>query len=657
MSGRVLNGADQPLEGALVSVDHRTLVASRATRTDAEGRYELGHVPKGTYTLRARLSGYENNQVDDVTVSNDRATHSADLRLVRAERISGQVIDVDGVPIADVRLTYTRIPRGHRTRARTTDDGSFRVHVPRDGEYALTAMHPDYEPWGEPRTEEHLVGPGSGTVTITMRRAQKARFKVLDPDGEPVTRFGLAVLENNGKGASRRVYSSGRRPPVQELADGLAYARAAEGIDLLLVTAEGFPLLVSEVEFDSPGLFEQTLRHEKGGTVRGRVVDGDRGVEDVDVLLELVRRFGDRSRGEVRVRLSTAADGSFEVTGLGSGQYRLTATHAIGAPHVRDDITVMATDVVDLGPISLGMGGTIEGVVIVPPGLDPTGITIRAGSWRRAETAVTDGAGRFRFENLSVGEHRLSSEGQGDSIEPAEVTTVEVREGETTAVKLDLAPFAVVGVEIRIVLDELDPEGLVVHLVDADAPEHYNPPDADRWEVTLERTNAEGIARGNGRSLGRCDVRLEIPGIGTLVHPTGRVNLEYGSPVSKTLDFELSTFEVEIGGGPELPAEGELILEFRDPEELRRIHRSRWPIEEGRPMVGASEFVELDGTTLRLLGLLPGRYRVDVFASAEGAPKASGENPEGSTWFGRERSFTRTTTVSIEPGRTVRMEP
>ena len=88
---------------------------------------------------------------------------------------------------------------------------------------------------------------------------------------------------------------------------------------------------------------------------------------------------------------------------------------------------------------------------------------------------------------------------------------------------------------------------------------------------------------------------------------------------------------------------------------------SVWIEDENGAMIGrrttadragqyALAFVEPRDTRLLLHGMTPGTYEVDVHASLVGAPKTSGKNRDGSTWFGPERLFTRTATVTLRDG-------
>jgi CarboxypepD_reg-like domain len=74
LSGRVVNGGQQPLAGVSVLVQGSTL----GTSTNSEGQFLLENLPAGPHTLRFDLSGHV---ITDVAIS-DTTRHPLLVRLI-----------------------------------------------------------------------------------------------------------------------------------------------------------------------------------------------------------------------------------------------------------------------------------------------------------------------------------------------------------------------------------------------------------------------------------------------------------------------------------------------------------------------------------------------------------------------------------------------
>jgi hypothetical protein len=80
LSGRVLDGnADAPLAAARVEIT-RAETTTLASATDGDGRYQIGNLAPGTYTLRASADGFDPSSMS-VEVASDKVI---DVALVRA---------------------------------------------------------------------------------------------------------------------------------------------------------------------------------------------------------------------------------------------------------------------------------------------------------------------------------------------------------------------------------------------------------------------------------------------------------------------------------------------------------------------------------------------------------------------------------------------
>ena len=100
LSGRVTDGAGQPIIGATVLVVGTTLGAA----ADLNGDYAIIRVPPGTYTVRFSSVGYQTKIVEEVRISSNQTT-TLDATLPE-EVVEGEEVVVTAErPIVDVTLT------------------------------------------------------------------------------------------------------------------------------------------------------------------------------------------------------------------------------------------------------------------------------------------------------------------------------------------------------------------------------------------------------------------------------------------------------------------------------------------------------------------------------------------------------------------------
>lgn len=117
------------LAGARVDV---TGPSARTTVTDAQGRYALV-LPVGTYTVTARLFGYETVTVAGVVVSEGgTVTQDFPLAVVPSHAVSGRVTDPSGAPVVGAIVTLVGTPLAPAT---TGADGRYRFEQVPEGTY------------------------------------------------------------------------------------------------------------------------------------------------------------------------------------------------------------------------------------------------------------------------------------------------------------------------------------------------------------------------------------------------------------------------------------------------------------------------------------------------------------------------------------------
>ena len=182
---------------------------------DENGRFELGPVEPGEYTVAVEHPDYPYRTVDVGALGADDGsevgTITVDLREGRTLR--GRVVSESGAPVAGVRLRLTAGgSSAHTRRARSNADGSFEFRgvtefaesdsapdgqrLLRDllgrerDEYTLEVQKPHELVQHAGRTIESLGLYGSGN-SCRVRLEDRVELVVADPTGNPLIRFEL----------------------------------------------------------------------------------------------------------------------------------------------------------------------------------------------------------------------------------------------------------------------------------------------------------------------------------------------------------------------------------------------------------------------------------------------------------------------------------
>lgn len=160
ISGTVKNAADDaPLARARVSASSPALPEPRVVITGADGRYVIGDLPAGAYTISATHTGFapltfgQGRSVTGtpVSVASGQQVANIDLPLVAGGVIVGRILDEDGAPFAGagVDALVKRSQGGTDmlysvATAQTDDRGEFRLFGLAPGSYYLSAADPAF---------------------------------------------------------------------------------------------------------------------------------------------------------------------------------------------------------------------------------------------------------------------------------------------------------------------------------------------------------------------------------------------------------------------------------------------------------------------------------------------------------------------------------
>ena len=177
-----------PVRRAQVRANVAGMPGSRATSTDAQGRFELRDLPAGRWTLTASKPGFVTQRfgqrrpfetVTPVELADGQKMDGANFALLRGGVINGRVQDDLGDPVANVRVTVQRRQMIEGTRRlvavgvsdETDDTGSFRLYGLAPGEYYVSAVNrtSPLEQGGDTAGFAPTYYPGTGNVNEAQR--------------------------------------------------------------------------------------------------------------------------------------------------------------------------------------------------------------------------------------------------------------------------------------------------------------------------------------------------------------------------------------------------------------------------------------------------------------------------------------------------------
>ncbi len=409
VEGRVVDSDGQPLAGALVSAREASGQAAfpfsesgrsrgEPATTGADGGFRLGGFAAGAVlSVQVSAEGYL-----PVSRRGVRLPTEAPLlvRLEPAATLTGRVVDTRGRPVAQALVgPSSRVwSQGVHSFVRTDDDGEFSLSPVAAGVQVLEARKEGYVT-SAPRSVEVTAGREPPKVEIVLEAAAVLEGRVLTPDG-------IAV-------SGARVTATRRRevqvPGQEALTDG-------DGRFVLDQLAPGPVTVRAEKE----GFTSAEVEAEAGGAASGVELVLGRGVEVSGFLADaagepLPAREVALSLSAIRfamageARATSRTDGSFTISGVADGSYRITVMDRGRPWYVRPEPVVVAGSPVRGVEVRLPPEAAIRGRLI---GLEPEdlpGLRIFASAaelgWPRPGRVLADGG--YEISDLAPGEWRV----------------------------------------------------------------------------------------------------------------------------------------------------------------------------------------------------------------------------------------------------------
>ena len=197
IAGIIKNSADDvPVARARVSATAEVLPEPRVVLSGPDGKYALGDLPAGTYTLSVTRTGFVPQTYSTgrailpspITLTAGQQAGAIDFALVPGGYIAGRILDEDGTPFAGaiVDALVTRSDKGTDTlfsvsTSQTDDRGEFRLIGLAPGQYYVSASDPAFRAVSTPKGVLHY----SPSYHPGTPYADRARAVVLTGTGAP----------------------------------------------------------------------------------------------------------------------------------------------------------------------------------------------------------------------------------------------------------------------------------------------------------------------------------------------------------------------------------------------------------------------------------------------------------------------------------------
>ncbi len=402
------------------------------TETDFEGRFEFKGLSAGEYDVTVSRPGFTRSVSNGVKAGD--GTTPLEITLNPGASIAGRLVQANGQPVTGYSVGARASAgsgsggpgmlggRSGMNTVQTDPDGGFLI----EGLVPGTAYDLSIFGAGEFRGDakkKNVVAPAS-EVEIEVATRGRIAGRVLDAaSGAPVTDFearftparagGMQIVIRGGPG------EGDRRTPFSSPEGAFAFEDVPPGNWDVTVWAKTYQEArtggVAVIAGETKNI---EVKAARGLVIRGRVVDakGGRGVQDASVSSRegggggaFMFDIGGSGGG-----ILTDADGRFEITDQAPGAYQLTVRH----PNFSEGTARVTLEDKD-GSIEIPLlgGGVIGGVVLSSQGSPLPGAEVSLqnsgdGMGMRAldgQSALSDGAGRFRFEHLAAGRYKVGA--------------------------------------------------------------------------------------------------------------------------------------------------------------------------------------------------------------------------------------------------------
>jgi hypothetical protein len=449
------------------------------TKSDAQGAFALEHVSPGKCLLIAKKEGALESEAQKLELSDEEQRDRIELVLGRGAVIAGSVRQPDGSPAADCEVQVSFDPealvgmgafnaaRGASSKTRSGAEGRFAATGLGKGPFVVSASlereaaDGAKEKW---QAKAKHVQPDTRDLELTLAKPSAVTGRVRDLTGAPVTKFHLRASMD---AAAIFLPGESRGQDCDDPEGDFVLRDLEAGSWKIEAAAEGFgpmePVALALPRADETPI---ELVLAPAASIAGRVLEpGGAPASGARVTLhaDTAERIG-RLRGDVKApEVLSAEDGTFLLTGLGTGTSTIYAERAGSAPSETVAVETRAGEPSQGVVLKLRKGALVTGEVYGADGKPAAGVRIVAQEQANWNTSMkrADGEGRFRLEALAPGSWTITALLEENALD------LEGGHSEATASMLDNMRFTMVqlddGEEEHVVLGAPPSDPVRVH--------------------------------------------------------------------------------------------------------------------------------------------------------------------------------------------------
>jgi hypothetical protein len=301
-------------------------VGGGSVRADDQGHFRISGLNSGSLQLHARGDNAATSEPTRVALGIAEQRDDVALYLSGAYRVAGKVIDdATKEPVAGIQVSASSDGQDVNALALSDNEGRFEITGLVQGKYRLSGDGEEYLPklFGQ---QVEVSGDVNDAV-IELSRGAMILGRV-EPPGVAEIGVDLETVRGVATNAFQRIKSEPDGTFAFGPLDPASFRLQAKG--------QGGTLGFVDVELPKAGLRDVVITLEESGSISGRVLDSS-GSPVSDVTVKVRAFTGSRSmsitfNGQDMMASSshTGPDGSFHISGLKAGAYKMTVIDAQG---------------------------------------------------------------------------------------------------------------------------------------------------------------------------------------------------------------------------------------------------------------------------------------------------------------------------------------
>lgn len=292
--GRVVSPQGEPMAGVTVRLETKggdwMRGRGHASVTGEDGKFQIGDVQSGSYSLMARKEGVGVATLEDVSVETGALRDLGDITLDKGLVLTGIVVNARNEGVAGAKVSIHKQGERNPFAGRMRGEALSSATSGKDGKFEIVAMiegefYADVTAEGYAALEHDFVFP-IDNLKLTVRRGGSIAGKVVDGAGAAVESANVLLMNHNSP-----AYSFFKAAP------GGGFAGFGGGVDLSAQTKDGAWL----IENVPAGTYVAIATAGEGefGWVDDLVVDDEKRTEAGSIKLG----------GKGRVRVTVTEDG------------------------------------------------------------------------------------------------------------------------------------------------------------------------------------------------------------------------------------------------------------------------------------------------------------------------------------------------------------